>query len=41
VGGVCISIRPDVDYFDVNFADSVQGWRRKWLYIKEKSSHAQ
>ncbi|KAK1613590.1 hypothetical protein QYE76_019107 [Lolium multiflorum] len=36
VGGVCICVRPDVDYFDVKFPDSVQGWRKKWLYIQEK-----
>ncbi|KAK1687145.1 hypothetical protein QYE76_047993 [Lolium multiflorum] len=36
VGGVVICIRPDVDYFDVKFPDSVQGWRRRWLYIHEE-----
>ncbi|KAK1613212.1 hypothetical protein QYE76_036885 [Lolium multiflorum] len=41
VGGLCICVRPDVDYFDVKFADSVQGWRKKWLYIKDESSDAQ
>jgi hypothetical protein len=25
VGGVCICFRPDVDYFDVKFPDSIQG----------------
>jgi hypothetical protein len=41
VGGVCTCVRPEVGYFDVKFADSVQGWRRKWLYIKDESSDAQ
>ncbi|KAK1632773.1 hypothetical protein QYE76_007088 [Lolium multiflorum] len=41
VGGVCICVRPEVRYFDVKFTDSVQGWRRKWLYIKDESSDAQ
>jgi hypothetical protein len=41
VGCVCISVRPEVGYFDVKFADSVQGWRRKWLYVKDGSSDAQ
>ncbi|KAM0825031.1 hypothetical protein ACQ4PT_069829 [Festuca glaucescens] len=41
VGGVCICVRPDIDYFDVKFADSVQGCRKKWLYIKDESSDAQ
>jgi hypothetical protein len=41
VGGVCICVRPEVGYFDLKFADSVQGWRRKWLYIKDESSATQ
>ncbi|KAK1677040.1 hypothetical protein QYE76_037888 [Lolium multiflorum] len=41
VGGVCICVRPEVGYFDVKFADSVQGWRRKWIYVKDESSDAQ
>ncbi|KAK1616814.1 hypothetical protein QYE76_022331 [Lolium multiflorum] len=31
-----ICVRPDVDYFDVKFPDSVQGWRKRWLYIREE-----
>ncbi|KAK1649206.1 hypothetical protein QYE76_067011 [Lolium multiflorum] len=41
VGGVCIFVRPKIGYFDVKFADSVQGWPRNWLYIKDESSDAQ
>ncbi|KAK1616689.1 hypothetical protein QYE76_022206 [Lolium multiflorum] len=41
VGGVYICVRPEARYFDLNFADSVQGWRKKWLYIKDESSDAQ
>ncbi|KAK1620870.1 hypothetical protein QYE76_026387 [Lolium multiflorum] len=37
IGGVVICVRPDVEYFDVKFPDSVQGWRKKWLYIHEES----
>ncbi|KAK1680054.1 hypothetical protein QYE76_040902 [Lolium multiflorum] len=37
IGGVVICIRPDVEYFDVKFPDSVQGWRKKWLYIHEEN----
>ncbi|KAK1618324.1 hypothetical protein QYE76_023841 [Lolium multiflorum] len=37
IGGVVIYIRPDVEYFDVKFPDSVQGWRKKWLYIREEN----
>ncbi|KAK1613678.1 hypothetical protein QYE76_019195 [Lolium multiflorum] len=36
VGGVVICVHPDVDYFDIKFPDSVQGWRRRWLYIQEE-----
>ncbi|KAK1631190.1 hypothetical protein QYE76_005505 [Lolium multiflorum] len=32
IGGVVICVRSDVDYFDVKFPDSVQGWRKRWLY---------
>ncbi|KAK1681225.1 hypothetical protein QYE76_042073 [Lolium multiflorum] len=39
IGGVVICVRSDVDYFDVKFPDSVQGWRKKWLYIREESSN--
>ncbi|KAK1692138.1 hypothetical protein QYE76_008835 [Lolium multiflorum] len=41
VGGVCICVRPDVDYFDMKFPNSVQGWRKKWLYIQDESSISQ
>ncbi|KAK1603042.1 hypothetical protein QYE76_037674 [Lolium multiflorum] len=37
IGGV-ICVRSDVDYFDVKFPDSVQGWRKRWLYVHEESS---
>ncbi|KAK1679754.1 hypothetical protein QYE76_040602 [Lolium multiflorum] len=32
VGGICICVRPNVDYFDVKFPDSIQGLRkeRRW-----------
>ncbi|KAK1697597.1 hypothetical protein QYE76_014294 [Lolium multiflorum] len=36
IGGVIICVRPDVEYFDVKFPDSVQGWRKKWLYVREE-----
>ncbi|KAK1642012.1 hypothetical protein QYE76_059817 [Lolium multiflorum] len=38
IGGIVICVRPDVDYFDVKFPDSVQGWRKRWLYVHEESS---
>ena len=36
VGGVYICVRPEASYFDLKFADSVQGWRKKWLYVKDE-----
>ncbi|KAK1681316.1 hypothetical protein QYE76_042164 [Lolium multiflorum] len=41
VGGVCICVRSDVDYFDVKFPNSVQGWRKRWLYIKDETVGSQ
>ncbi|KAK1668448.1 hypothetical protein QYE76_056607 [Lolium multiflorum] len=41
VGGVVICVRPDVEYFDVKFPDSVQGWRKRWLYSHEEHNDAQ
>ncbi|KAK1625824.1 hypothetical protein QYE76_000139 [Lolium multiflorum] len=41
VGGIVICVRPEVDYFDVKFPDSVQGWRRRWLYIQEEHVDSQ
>ncbi|KAK1609614.1 hypothetical protein QYE76_033287 [Lolium multiflorum] len=40
IGGVVICVRTDVEYFDVKFPDSVQGWRKKWLYIHEESANS-
>ncbi|KAK1666379.1 hypothetical protein QYE76_054538 [Lolium multiflorum] len=40
IGGVVICIRTDVDYFDVKFPDSVQGWRKRWLYIHEEDANS-
>ncbi|KAK1608940.1 hypothetical protein QYE76_032613 [Lolium multiflorum] len=37
IGGVVISVRSSVNYFDVKLPDSVQGWRKKWLYIREEN----
>ncbi|KAK1687134.1 hypothetical protein QYE76_047982 [Lolium multiflorum] len=37
IGGVVICVRPDVEYFDVKFPDSVQGWRKRWLGDAEGS----
>ncbi|KAK1646066.1 hypothetical protein QYE76_063871 [Lolium multiflorum] len=41
IGGVVISVRPTVDYFDVKLPDSVQGWRKKWLIQEENHGCAE
>ncbi|KAK1608124.1 hypothetical protein QYE76_031797 [Lolium multiflorum] len=38
IGGVVICVHSDVEYFDVQFPDSVQGWHKRWLYVHEESS---
>jgi hypothetical protein len=35
LGGACISVRSESQYFEFSMADSVQGWRTKWFYIKD------
>jgi hypothetical protein len=29
---------PEAKYFDFKMADSIQGWRTKWFYIKDEQS---
>ncbi|KAK1611427.1 hypothetical protein QYE76_035100 [Lolium multiflorum] len=41
VSGVVICVRPYGEYFDVKFPDSVQGWRKRWLYIHEEDVDSQ
>jgi hypothetical protein len=38
VGGAIIIVRSDTQYFKFLFVDSVQHWRNKWLYVKDKKS---
>jgi hypothetical protein len=40
LGGAVLSVRPEAQYLEFSMAASVQGWRTKWFYIKDrKSSH--
>jgi Putative gypsy type transposon len=34
VGGFGIQVRGDTSYFQMKKSDSVQGWRKKWFYIR-------
>jgi hypothetical protein len=31
-------VRPEAQYFEFSMAASVQGWRTKWFYIKDRKS---
>ena len=41
VGGTVIAVRPEAKYFSLKFLDSVQGWRKKWLYVKDQKTGTQ
>ena len=41
VGSFEVSIRPDVEYFDIRMLESVQGWRKKWFYVRDETNAAQ
>ena len=41
VGGFGISVRPDVEYFELNKVDSAQNWRRRWFYIRDEPGSGQ
>jgi hypothetical protein len=36
LGGVVISVRAESQYLEFSMAASVQGWRKKWFYIKDQ-----
>jgi hypothetical protein len=38
LGGAVVSVRAEVHYLDFNMAASVQGWRKKWFYIKDQKA---
>jgi hypothetical protein len=38
LGGAVISVRPEAQYFEFSMAASVQGWRTKWFYIKDRKA---
>jgi hypothetical protein len=37
LGGAVISIRAESQYLEFSMAASVQGWRKKWFYIKDRN----
>jgi hypothetical protein len=38
LGGTIISVRSESQYLAFKMAESVQGWRHKWFYIKDQKS---
>jgi hypothetical protein len=36
LGGAIISVRSESQYLDFKMAQSIQGWRQKWFYIKDQ-----
>jgi hypothetical protein len=38
LGGACISVRSKSQYLKFSMSTSVQGWRTKWFYIKDRKS---
>jgi hypothetical protein len=41
VGDVSIQVRSDVEYFNLRKSESVQGWRKKWFYIRDEAGASQ
>jgi hypothetical protein len=38
LGGAVVSVRAEAHYLEFNMAASVQGWRKKWFYIKDQKT---
>ena len=41
IGGITISIKAKDAYFDLEKLDSVQGWRKRWFYVKDQAAPSQ
>jgi hypothetical protein len=38
LGGAVVSVRPEAQYLEFSMSASVQGWRTKWFYIKDRNA---
>jgi hypothetical protein len=38
LGGAIISVRAEAHYLEFSMAASVQGWKKKWFYIKDQKT---
>jgi hypothetical protein len=41
LGGAVVSVRPEAQYLDFSMSASVQGWRTKWFYIKDRKASSE
>jgi hypothetical protein len=41
VGGIVFFVRKEVNYFNFPMRDSVQGWRQKWFYLRDRPTSGQ
>jgi hypothetical protein len=41
LGGAIISVRAEAQYLEFSMSASVQGWRTKWFYIKDRKASSE
>jgi hypothetical protein len=41
LGGAVVLVRPEAQYLKFSMAASVQGWRTKWFYIKDRKASSE
>jgi hypothetical protein len=41
LGRAVISVRPEAQYLEFSMSSSVQGWRTKWFYIKDRKASSE
>jgi hypothetical protein len=41
LGGAIVSVRPEAQYLEFSMSASVQGWRTKWFYIKDRKASSE
>jgi hypothetical protein len=41
LGGAVVSVRPEAQYLKFSMSASVQGWRTKWFYIKDRKASSE
>jgi hypothetical protein len=41
LGEAVVSMRPEVQYLEFSMSASVQGWRTKWFYIKDRKASSE